>query len=367
MAKENDSKLKVCFIAPLPPPYGGIANWMAMLSRYLSKEKESEITYSIIDTSPKKRVTEGRGLFKRIFGGFFSLIKTSYELKKGLKGSKPDCVHITTSGSLGLLRDRTVLKILKKKKINSVYHIHFGRFSELLNKNNWEEKLLRFNFKLAGSIVAIDQTTYQSLQIAGFADKSYNIPNFINLKEITINKKIVEKKITFVGWVIPAKGISELVKAWKNIEYEVIREWELEIIGPYDKEYVGTLDIGKNDHIFFTGEVEHKKTLENLSLSSAFVLPSYTEGFPNSVLEAMALGKTIIATDVGAIPQMLSDDCGILVKARDVAELKNALIKVMTENTDELGINALNKVKNEYEISKVVEQYIKLWRKSDVI
>ena len=116
MAKENDSKLKVCFIAPLPPPYGGIANWMAMLSRYLSKEKESEITYSIIDTSPKKRVTEGRGLFKRIFGGFFSLIKTSYELKKGLKGSKPDCVHITTSGSLGLLRDRAVLKILKKKK-----------------------------------------------------------------------------------------------------------------------------------------------------------------------------------------------------------------------------------------------------------
>lgn len=361
------NELNVIFVAPLPPPYGGIANWMAMLSRYLSKEKASEIEYTVIDTSPKKRVTEGRGLLQRIMGGFISLIKTSFELRKELKRCKPDCVHITTSGSLGLMRDRVVLKILAKRKINSVYHIHFGRVADVLKINNWEGKLLRSNFRLADSIVTIDDVTYKSLMKNEFGEKCYNIPNFINLEELPQQRDKIEKKVTFIGWVIPTKGIDELIKAWKGINSELIKEWKLEIIGPYNKDYIDTFKIRNSDNIVLTDELEHNKTLERLNRSSIFVLPSYTEGFPNSVLEAMALGKTVIATDVGAIPQMLSNDCGILIKAKDVEELKSALIKVMTENVDEFGIKALKRVKEEYEISKVVEQYIKLWRKNNVI
>ena len=367
MAGKNDSKVNICFVAPLPPPYGGIANWMAMLSRYLGKERASEITYSIIDTSPKKRVTEGRGVIQRVVGGILSLGKTSYRLKKELNKGFPDCIHITTSGSLGLMRDITVLKMLANRNINSVYHIHFGRVDELLKSNKWEGKLLRYNFRLADSIVAIDDVTYKSLMKNGFGEKCYNIPNFINLKELPQQREIAEKKVTFIGWVIPTKGIAELIEAWKGINSELIKEWKLEIIGPYNKAYIDTFKIQNSDNIVLTDELEHNKTLEHLNRSSAFVLPSYTEGFPNSVLEAMALGKTVIATDVGAIPQMLSDGCGIVVKAKDVEELKSALIKVMTKNVDEFGMNALNKVKKEYEISKVVEQYIKLWRKKNVV
>ena len=64
---------------------------------------------------------------------------------------------------------------------------------------------------------------------------------------------------------------------------------------------------------------------------------------------------------------MLSSGCGIVVKSKNVTELRSALIKVMTENVDEFGIKALKRVKEEYEISKVVEQYIKLWRKKNVV
>ena len=56
-----------------------------------------------------------------------------------------------------------------------------------------------------------------------------------------------------------------------------------------------------------------------------------------------------------------------MVKAKNVVELKDALVKVMTENISGFGNRALEKVKSEYEISKVVEQYIRLWRKNDVI
>lgn len=365
-AEGKDTKLKLCFVGPLPPPYGGIANWMAMLSRYLSKERLSEIAYSIIDTSPKKRITEGRGVIQRVLGGVVSLIKTSIRLKKELYKGYPDCVHITTSGSLGLMRDRVALKMMAKRGINTVYHIRFGRVSKLLSCKNWEGRLLSHNLKYSTSIIAIDETTYLSLVNYGFGYKSYYIPNCINLNELPKRIDSKEKTISFIGWVIPAKGIAELLQAWNDIPKEISREWKLEIIGPYNKEYFDTFKTNIDDNIVFVGELKHNQALKRLNLSSAFVLPSYTEGFPNSVLEAMALGKTVIATDVGAIPQMLSDGCGIVVKAKDVDELKSALIKVMTENVDEFGVNALNKVKKEYEISKVVEQYIKLWRKKNV-
>lgn len=367
IAQEKDTELKICFVAPLPPPYGGIANWMAMLSRYLSKERASDVAFSIVDTSPKKRVTEGRGLLHRVFGGMLSLVKTSFSLKKELKSSYPDCVHITTSGSLGLMRDRVALKFLGKNKINTVYHIRFGRVGKLLQCNNWEGKLLVYNLRLSNSIIAIDEETYKCLIDYGFGDKSYCLPNCIDLKELPKCSPIKEKTISFIGWVIPAKGIAELVQAWKEIPAEISIGWKLEIIGPYNKEYIDTFKIQNSDNIVLTGELEHNQALERLNVSSVFVLPSYTEGFPNSVLEAMALGKTVIATDVGAIPQMLSSGCGIVVKSKNVTELRSALIKVMTENVDEFGIKALKRVKEEYEISKVVEQYIKLWRKKNVV
>lgn len=360
-------KLKIIFVAPLPPPYGGIANWTAMLTRYINSEKSSEINYRIIDTSPQKRITEGRGILQRVIGGMVSLVKTSKILKDELDKDCPDSVHITTSGSLGLMRDRVVLGILAKRRVNTVYHIHFGRVSEILKNGGWEDKHLRYNLELADNIVVIDETTLTSLNNNGFGAKSVYVPNFINLKELPKVCREPNKIITFIGWVIPAKGITELVHAWQSIPLETIQDWKLDIIGPYNREYVDTLNIEDNETINFIGELEHEEVLNKLNHSKVFVLPSYTEGFPNSVIEAMALGKTVIATSVGAIPQMLSEGCGIIIKAKCAEELKLALVKVMTENVDTLGINALKRVEEEYEISKVVEQYSELWRKNDVI
>jgi len=60
-----------------------------------------------------------------------------------------------------------------------------------------------------------------------------------------------------------------------------------------------------------------------------FILPSYTEGFPNVILEAMALGKPIIATSVGAIPEILSEECGVVMKPRDQRDIEQASLGAM--------------------------------------
>ena len=116
----------------------------------------------------------------------------------------------------------------------------------------------------------------------------------------------------------------------------------------------------------FVGELDNSTVLEKLAGAAVFCLPSHTEGFPNVVLEAMALGSAIIATSVGAIPEMLSGDAGLVVDAQDPVALATQL-EFLIENSEtrrKLGSHAVEKVKNEYELGQVYKAYEAVWRGS---
>ena len=70
-----------------------------------------------------------------------------------------------------------------------------------------------------------------------------------------------------------------------------------------------------------------------------FVLPSFTEGTPNSIIEAMACSKPIIASDVGGIPDMVGDDAGILVPPGDISALASAMLRLsqQPESRQQMG------------------------------
>jgi glycosyltransferase involved in cell wall biosynthesis len=93
------------------------------------------------------------------------------------------------------------------------------------------------------------------------------------------------------------------------------------------------------------------------------VLPSYSEGFPNVVLEAMTLGKAIVATSVGAVPEMLSDGCGVLVPPGNIEELDRALSRVVgeAELRATLGRRARARALARFSIDAVFPQYRAVW------
>lgn len=361
-AKDNRDKLKICFVAPLPPPYGGIANWMAMMCRYMDGEKKEEISYEVINTAPKKRVTEGRTLWQRIVGGGIEMFRVRKTLQRALTISQYDCVHIATSGHLSFIRDRVLFSMIKKHKAKTLYHIHFGRVPCILQNTGWEKLLLKANLKDCDSVLAIDRSTYQALQQSGYNSKAYHIPLPINLKELPGKLPVREKVISFVGWVVYTKGIEELLEAWDNILKDGT-DWRIQLIGPCAESYKQKL-LAKYSckQVEFCGELSHEETLKQVNRSKIFVLPSYTEGFPNSVVEAMALGTVIVATRVGAIPEMLDGECGYLTDKQDADSLEQALREAMNAKNSEYGANARKKVKSEYEMQKVMEQYMKLWK-----
>jgi len=78
-----------------------------------------------------------------------------------------------------------------------------------------------------------------------------------------------------------------------------------------------------------------------MAAADLVTLPSYMEGCPNVVLEALACGRPVVATNVGGIPEIMSDQCGHLVPPRDPAALAQALASVLDRTWDAASISAL--------------------------
>jgi glycosyltransferase involved in cell wall biosynthesis len=116
--------------------------------------------------------------------------------------------------------------------------------------------------------------------------------------------------------------------------------------------------------IVFAGEASHPDAIRALAASSLVVLPSHTEGFPMVVLEAMLLGKPVIASSVGEIPEMLADGCGIVIPPRSVDELAVALRRMLEgeELRTAMGCRAHQRAVDNYTVGPVFADLVSLWR-----
>ena len=94
------------------------------------------------------------------------------------------------------------------------------------------------------------------------------------------------------------------------------------------------------------------------------MLPSYTEGFPNVILEAMALRKAIIATNVGAIPEMLEGESGVLIKPQDVNMLATELELLIYDDTRrlKLGQLAYEQARSSFSDDGIFSSLVDIWR-----
>ena len=351
-------------IAPVPPPYGGIANWYNMISDYICKN-EPQIDLSTISIAPKKRATGGRTVFERVFGSGIEMFrirkKTKQEIKNGI-----DVIHMTTSGQLAVIRDILLLEMARRYSVPLIYHIRFGRIMNIAQKNSYEWKMIRKAIGYASVTIAIDMRTYDTIkEYIPKANVCY-IPNPYNkqkTEKLHVNK---EKTIVFVGSVLKEKGIEELLDAWNHTKH-VYPDYILKVFGPYNAEYYAKLKKTYNqERTIFEGERNHNQILEEIAKAELLVLPSYTEGFPNVLLEAMALKTAIIATSVGAIPDMLDDNCGIVIEPRNSEMISKAISDLLSDEKkrEKITQNAEKRLTNQYDLPVIFDQYMQLWEKN---
>lgn len=353
--------LSICFISPLPPPRGGIAQWTLLVSRWLHSHPGIRLTH--IDIAPRWRDFESLAVWKRALGGGLQLVRDYARfLLAASKGI--DVVHLTTSGRLATMRDVVICATARLMRIPVAYHLHFGRVPDIAAAGTLEWRFLKCAMKFAARVLVFDAASAAAISAALPQARIEIVPNPVDIAALpepgggSGNRRVA----FFLGWVIPEKGIEQLVQAWA---LSSPRGWDLEIAGPGSPAYqTRLLEKYRPENVRFSGELPHDEAMRRLACCDLFILPSYTEAFPYVVLEAMALGKAIIATRVGAIPMMLAGDCGLLVAPRETAELAAALGRLLPDLAlrESFGARAREKAQACYSIDAVMSSILAIWR-----
>lgn len=366
MQKRN--KIKVLLCSPYGKKVGGIQRWTGHILNYYNKH---ETNVELKQFYPNKGgAYQNTSFLARLYLGIKSYLPFLADLQKELKTNQYDVVHFASSASLSLVRDIISLKIARRRGVKTIVHFHFGRIPELYEKQNWEQKLLHCVINLTDKTVVIDQASYYILNKQGYNNIEL-LPNPLTpqvAEIIKINSNIEKKdrKIVFAGHVVRTKGVFELVEACKGIE-----NIKLKMIGYVTDDIKGKIkeEAGEDNESWLeiAGEQSFENTIKEMLSAAVFVLPTYTEGFPNVIIESMACGCPIVTTCVGAIPEMLDikngNNHGICVEPKNVKALKES-IQIMLNNREyalECGKNAQRRVNELYSMSKVWNQLEVIW------
>ena len=267
-----------------------------------------------------------------------------FDLVRIIKAEKPDIVHTHTSkaGILG----RLAAKIAKVPRIVHTPHGHvfFGHFGPILSRIFlWIEKAFAPLTDRVVALTAGESKDYIDLNVYR-REKLVKIHSGVDVEKFNqVSVNAVEKKrclgleqndivVGFIGWLLPIKGPMHLLKAMAMV-WEHYEDTNLVFIGKGELDVdlrAEALKAGANGRVNFLGWRDDVN--EIIPLFDIFVLPSLNEGMGRVLVEAMAAGKPIVASNVGGIPDVIQhDNNGLLVPPGDEKALAAAIMRLIND------------------------------------
>jgi len=340
------------------------------IGRDIQKENIRIISLNIKKVLNSENQENKLAIIFRFFGVFLIEIP---ELIFLIKKEKPQILHshLFHANLLG----RIVGKICRVPIIISTIHnVNFG--------GKLREKLLRYTDKFCNSTVAISQIVAKEMIKKRVVPKNKLklICNGIEFKELNLSKNRGKEKIhrelrirknqnilISVGRLTKQKGYFYMIKAVQILKKKYSDLiWVILGDGEDRKklaEKIKMENLQKN--IFFLGIKEN--VAEYLFDSDIFIMPSLWEGLPLSLLEAMACGLPVVATNVGGIPEVVEDRIsGFLVEPKNpimLAEKIEYLLNLDIDSKKKMGMEGEKIIENKFSLEKMVRNYENLYEK----
>jgi glycosyltransferase involved in cell wall biosynthesis len=269
-------------------------------------------------------------------------------------------VHVAHRGSL--YRKALFVGLAKLFRVPRVIlHCHAGPFPEFYEGSGWLAKaVIRRILRSADLLIVLAEPWREYFRTLCPAVPLMVLYNPVECPTDVVSSQGRKPVLLSLGFLAPEKGTFDILRAAPTV-LEACPEAEFWFGGDGDRGPIHQLTEGTSwaDRIRFLGWVDGEEKDRCLSVASVFLLPSYAEGLPMAILEAMAYGMPVIATPVGGIPDaVLAGETGLLVSPGDVAGLAQASIALLQDpaRRARLGANARRHALEHFAAERVLEQ-----------
>jgi glycosyltransferase involved in cell wall biosynthesis len=358
--ERRDQALKVFLATPFGiNGRGGIDRLTDLMVASLNQRKEFGI-------HPVRLVTRGDGsLFEASFVFARALVQFFLAAKRG----QIDLVHINLASSGSTYRKLMLAALARRLGIPYVIHLHSGRFDQFWRTvGPRRAAAIDKCFGRAGAVIVLGEFWADVVgeRVPAARDKTFVLAN---ATRSSLGDPVPAPdgavRITFLGKIGPNKGTPQLIDALAALKHR--DDWIATICGN------GAVDESRDlarrlaiaDRTFFPGWLDEEATAEQLRNTDIFVLPSFSEGLPMSILEAFARGIAVVATPVGSVPEVIEHDRnGLLVPAGDVPALARALERLIADGAlrRTLGIAARQDHAARFDINVYIPRLAAIWR-----
>ena len=278
-----------------------------------------------------------------------------------------DLFHIHAASRGSTLRKGLYVRAAKRRGKKVILHIHGGKYMAYYEaaSKSMQKKIVRI-LQAADVVVALSDNWKQIFEETFGLPNCVSVPNSVDTDALSCVDSSKQNTNHFVsmGRLGKLKGTYDLVAAVEKAK-ETLPELKVYLAGDGEVEQFRKLvkEKGLQKHIEILGWVGFEKKVELLQQCATMVLPSYHEGLPMAILEAMACGKVILSTPVGAIPEVVRPENGILVAPGDVDALAEAMVRIARnpQMVQDMAVRNIEQIKNNYSVKAMHEKLAELY------
>lgn len=272
-------------------------------------------------------------------------------------------IHMASKGSF--YRKSLIISLCRLLHIKTILHAHGSEFEKFYDSSK-HKKYIKKTLNKVDKLIVLSNSWKEFYSKLVDEDKIQVVYNGVKIYDKVEKKHNEVKQGLFLGRMGKRKGIYDLIEAVELLRNENNYNFKIVLAGDGEignvKKIIKTNGLQKYFEI--VGWIDGKRKDEILNNSDFLVLPSYNEGLPMSILEAMSRKVLVISTNAGGIPEIINNgNNGILIEAGNIYELKSAIKNAIipNDNIENIKNKALETIKEKFNIEDMINEIEKIY------
>lgn len=368
----SDRPLRILLTGPVAPPRGGMSRYAQdLMHSELAARHEMSLFRDNVPWGYRPQATseaatwnilrrDGVRATARVLG---FVARRMWDLASLLRSGGFDGIHILSTGGYGFFRNVVHVGIARRYGVRAVLHL-LGQIDDLYrDARPWLRRVISAGLDVADAHIV--QSPALACFVRGITRRPvYSIFNGVRVEELAppdgyAHGDADTLTVLSLGVLGHKKGTYDLLEAVRRLK-ALTPAVRAVFVGGGEVERFrrAASDLGVQDDVVFTGEVDDEVRVKFLHTADVFALPSRAEGQPIALLEALAAGLPVISTTVGSIPEVVGSNNGILVAPGDVGALVAAIGRLAGDGQlrERIGRFNAQEAATKYRLERVMQE-----------